>query len=117
MYDAALSAVGLTITNYLLLARIDAHDGIGVSELADQIVMDRTTLSRNLQPLLRDGLVTIAPGDDRRRRSLHLSAAGRSLLRRAVKHWQDVQKTFKQQYGAERTQALLALIDGVLELA
>jgi DNA-binding MarR family transcriptional regulator len=117
VYDAALAGVGLTITNYQLLANIDKHDGIGISELAELIIMDRTTLSRNLQPLLRDGLVTIVAGRDRRRRALRVSARGQTALRRAFKLWQSAQKQIKSSYGPERTQSLLASIDNLLEIA
>jgi DNA-binding MarR family transcriptional regulator len=117
MYDAALAEAGLSITNYALLAKLDAAGEAGVSELAELAVMDRTTLTRNLQPLLRDGFVVSHCRDDRRRRALQLTPKGRAALRDAFAHWRRAQRDFERRYGAERARALVELLDATLEVA
>jgi DNA-binding MarR family transcriptional regulator len=114
LYDGELAGFGLSVTNYALLARIERADGIGMSDLAGQMVMDRTTLTRNLQPLLRDRLVRAEAESDRRRRSLRITAAGRQLLKRSHASWKRAQRMLEQRLGPDRTAALLELIDAAL---
>ena len=75
------------------MVQLRAHDGIGVGALADRLVMDPTTLTRNLRPLARDGLLTLEPDpDDRRSRSLRLTAKGREALQAARPAWARAQR-------------------------
>lgn len=115
LYDGELGDFGLSVTNYALLVHIEQADGIGIGDLAAQMVMDRTTLTRNLQPLLRDGLVAAEAGDDRRRRSLRITSSGRLLLKRAHASWKRAQQKFRKRLGPARTAELLDLIDVALE--
>src|SRR5436309_368876 len=88
IYDGYVEPFGLTITQFGLLAHLRVLDGISVGALAEKLVMDPTTLTRNLRPLERRGLVKLKPDpEDRRARSLHLSEAGRELLRAARPAW------------------------------
>jgi DNA-binding MarR family transcriptional regulator len=93
IYDQHLDASGVTVTQYSILGYIRTHDGIGVGDLAGKLVMDPTTLSRNLQPLVKRGLIVIAAcPNDRRSRNLHLSDKGRETLARACIGWDAAQK-------------------------
>jgi DNA-binding MarR family transcriptional regulator len=114
LYDAELSDVGLTITNYSLLVRIDANDKIGVSALAENLYMDRTTLTRNLNPLLQAGLIVVMTDTDRRRRLLRVTAEGQAILKRAFKCWRRAQQKFKMRFGDARSTALFDILDGTL---
>src|SRR5260370_9455885 len=74
VYDGYVAPLGLTITQFGLLAHLRVLDGIGVGALAEKLVMDPTTLTRNLLPLRRRGFGVLAPDpDDRPSRSLHLT--------------------------------------------
>src|ERR1700719_3573846 len=66
LYDTFLSPEGLTITQYSLLANIGRAGELSHSVLAEKIGMDRTTLTRNLRPLIRAKWVAVASGKDRR---------------------------------------------------
>ena len=88
MYDQALAPAGLTITQFGLLACLAARGELSIGELAEESVMDPTTLTRTLQPLERRKLIKIATArDDRRRRSVALSDAGRAAFRDALPAW------------------------------
>ena len=63
-----------------------------MSRVADRLGMERTTLTRNLRPLLRQGLVTLGDGDDRRVRMLTLTAKGRRAAVTALPHWREAQR-------------------------
>ena len=78
------------------------------------MVMDRTTLGRNILPLERDGLIAVERGRrDRRSKTLRLTEAGAARCREAVKEWAQAQKQFDAVFGAERTVDLRALLHAV----
>jgi DNA-binding MarR family transcriptional regulator len=82
--------------------------------LAADMVMDRTTLGRNILPLERDGLIAVERGRrDRRSKTLRLTEAGAARFREAVKEWAQAQKQFEAVFGAERTIDLRALLHAV----
>ena len=73
-----------------------------INALADELVMDRTTLGRNILPLERDGLISVAPGrTDRRSRELQLTGAGVERLRAARLGWSEAQTRFAAAFGDE----------------
>jgi DNA-binding MarR family transcriptional regulator len=116
LYDDALGPLGLTITSYALLGRIDILGAPSMNELADAAVMDRSTLSRNLKPLLDARLIGVKPGTDRRRKEFSLTAAGRTTLASAYPRWQDVQVKFRRAYGAGDVKTLVDLLGRALAL-
>ena len=73
---------------------------LSINALAAEMVMDRSTLGRNILPLERDGLIAIAPGaKDRRSKELCVTRVGTERLRGALKHWHDAQKSFEAAFG------------------
>ena len=116
LYDDALAPLGLTITGYSLLSRVDKLGKPSLNELADDAVMERSTLSRNLKPLLGAKLLKMTPGADRRRKEFALTAAGRAVLRQAYPIWQGVQVRFRRAYGLAETHQLTALLERAIGL-
>jgi DNA-binding MarR family transcriptional regulator len=114
LYDQHLAACGIRSTQYAILAQLDRLGPVGVAGLAQAMVMDRTTITRNVTPLERDGLVEIAatPGD-RRRKELRLTAAGRATLAAARPHWKRAQAAFEKHFGAQQAAALRTLLRAV----
>lgn len=87
-FDDALRPLGLTSGQYSLLVALNRPDPPRLGDVARFLAMDRTTLTANLKPLERRGLVASVPDPlDRRGRLLGLSAAGRDLAARAVPEW------------------------------
>ena len=115
LYDAEIGKAGLKGTQYSLLAHLAALAPVQPAELARQLGMDASTLSRNLKPLLAAGWVSQLPGADARSRQLLITAAGQAKRREARQHWRRAQKTLEQRYGAPQVSALHALIDHGLE--
>jgi DNA-binding MarR family transcriptional regulator len=92
LYDRALAGeTGLRITQFTLLMAIDELRDATVGRLADLLVMDRTTLTRDLKPLVTEGLLKVSAGDDRRTRVVRLTRAGARRLEQAIPLWQRVQ--------------------------
>jgi len=100
-YDAALAPVGLTANQFSLLAVLSGTGPSGLGELASRLGVDRTTLTRNLKPLTRDGLVDTQPGDDRRRRAIVLTAVGRVRLADALPLWRKAQCQMVELFGTQ----------------
>ena len=114
-YDQQLAASGLRVTQFAMLSRLRRSGPMTINELAAALVMDRTTLGRNILPLQRDGLIAVAPGPtDRRRHELHITEAGISRYRAAREHWGEAQKRFSEVFGDERATALRGLLREVV---
>jgi DNA-binding MarR family transcriptional regulator len=100
-YDDALADVGLRSTQFSVLIALAHADAMPLSKVAEVLVMDRTTLTRNVAPLLRDGFVEERASDDRRVRKLGLTAKGRAILTRALPRWRDAQARMVRALSAE----------------
>ena len=114
-YDQLFAPVGLRATQFAILNRLRRDGPMTINALAAALVMDRTTLGRNILPLERDGLIEIvASPADRRRRELRLSAAGAEKLRQASERWAVAQARFDAVFGSERAAALRGLLREVV---
>lgn len=88
-FDEALRPVALTNGQFSLLMSLNRPKPPAMGEVAALLAMDRTTLTANLKPLERRGLLTVSVDEaDRRSRRLTLTAAGRALLAKAVPLWE-----------------------------
>src|SRR5690242_14585576 len=95
-YDQFLLPIGLRTTQFSILARLKRKGPLTINALAEDMVMDRTTLGRNILPLERDGLISIEPtASDRRAKELRLTKAGEKRLQAALKGWSQAQARFE----------------------
>lgn len=89
-FDEAFRPLGLTNGQFSLLMSLNRPDPPRMGDVADFLALDRTTLTANLKPLERRGLVEIRPDPgDRRSRRLKLTEDGEKLLGRAFPIWRD----------------------------
>src|SRR5579862_8260306 len=113
-YDQFISPLGLRATQYSILARLHRRGAMTINALAADLVMDRTTLGRNILPLQRDGLIAVGPGQaDRRSKELRLTRAGLQRFAAAQKGWAKAQAQFERAYGTKRAKALRTLLEEV----
>jgi DNA-binding MarR family transcriptional regulator len=113
-YDQFLVPTGLRTSQFGILAKLRRIGPMTINALAKDLVMDRTTLGRNILPLEREGLIAIKPGKtDRRSKELHLTEAGLERLRAAAKGWAEAQKQFEASFGNERSAALRAALQSI----
>ncbi len=118
IYDAALAPSGIRITQFSLMAALYGHrDARRISDLARDLVMDRTTLTRNLRPLEREGLLEITSGIDRRERLARLTDEGARRFREAVPCWKRAQARVLELFGEERWQTIRVDINSALTRA
>jgi len=118
LYDAAMAPFGVRVSQYGILVRLQAAGPRGIQALAADLVMDRTTLGRNMRPLERQGLLTALPDPtDRRGRLLAVTPAGAALVARAAPAWRAAQAAYEGQVGVDAAAALrLSLADVVAAL-
>ena len=113
-YDQYLAASGLRTTQFSILAKLRWLGPLSINTLAKEMVMDRTTLGRNILPLEREGLIEIAKGShDRRSKELRLSEAGRAKLRQASAGWAEAQARFEAAFGPARSLELRGILQAV----
>ncbi|HKP25524.1 MAG TPA: MarR family transcriptional regulator [Dongiaceae bacterium] len=114
-YDHFLAPTGLRTTQFTILAKLQARGPLSVNGLAEQLVMDRTTLGRNIQPLEREGLIEIAPcNEDRRAKEIRLSKDGVARLRAAAPAWAEAQSRFEEAFGRKRSANLRDILNEVV---
>ena len=90
---------------------------VPMGRLAEHMVMDRTTLSRNLKPLVGQGLIAVEPGEDRRARVLVLTADGIETLGRALPYWREAHVGMTRRMGEDGRDRLLASLADAVEAA
>lgn len=103
LYDNVLAPSGLRSTQRSILAQIARSHGAGVVELADALVLDRSSFSHNLQPLVRDGLVSMnVDPRDKRARIVSLTAEGKARLDHSNELWSLAQNKFEAAFGKKQ---------------
>lgn len=117
LFDEVLAPTGLRSTQLVLLLAVGAHEPAPIAELASIIVMDRSTLTRNLQPLVRAGMVKVVQGEDRRVRLVSLTAKGHRAILAAAPCWEQVQTQLTEQFGKRLWGRLVSQLNRVTKLA
>jgi DNA-binding MarR family transcriptional regulator len=116
LYDDLMAPSGLRVTQFSLLRTIATHGTSRMSDLARALLLDRTALSRTLDPLVDRGLVAIVPGRDARTREVSLTRAGASAIRSAQPHWRRAQAQVAATIGPARLEAFIATLAEVEKL-
>jgi DNA-binding MarR family transcriptional regulator len=107
-YDQCLQPNGLRSTQFNLLVAIAIAQTVPLTRLAEILVLDRTTLARNLKPLEQQNLVRIELGEDRRVRLIRLTEPGYALLQQALPSWEKAQAEMMARLGPAQWDALQA---------
>ena len=115
LYDLALAPLGLRVSQFSILSRLHWLGPRGIQALAADLVMDRTTLGRNIRPLERDGLLqaTADPADGRFR-LLSITPCGVELVTAARPAWLAAQAKFEARYGVAPAAELRVALYGVV---
>lgn len=114
-YDDALRPTGLRSTQFILLAALRLVGPVGITPLAEELVMDRTTVSRNIDILEEEGWVRRSRGDDARVREVHLTEAGNRKLESAYPRWREAQQKVEDALEGQGFDSLLDGLDRAVE--
>lgn len=112
VYDRELAAVDLSLNEYSILRRAEPQPRT-LGELAATAGMDRSTLTRNLKPLIDAGWLKETRGEDARQRVIAVTASGRRRIAKAMPHWQSAQQRLQALYGERATLRLNADLDAL----
>lgn len=113
VYDHHMAAVGLKTTQYSVLKNV-GQEALPVAELADRLGIERTTMTRNLKPLIEAGWISLEAGADSRQRIVTITDAGRAKVRQAYHAWRAAQTEFETLIGAAAVRTLHAQLDATL---
>ncbi|VUZ85825.1 MarR family transcriptional regulator [Candidatus Methylomirabilis lanthanidiphila] len=117
LYDRILKPSGLRVTQFALLHVLASGGSTTITRLGQILVIDRTTMTRNLKPLVNQGLITIEAGQDQRTRVVTLTPSGREALAKALPLWEKAQTRVVEGLGRQRWSTLLADLSAVIALA
>ena len=117
MFDELLQPSGVRATQFGLLGAVALFGPATITKLAEKIVMDRTTLTRNLRPLEDRGLIKVAPGEDRRTRELTLTPLGEHIMARGIPLWDVAYARVAEELGEQTSRELLGNLKAVVALA
>ncbi|GIW30569.1 MAG: hypothetical protein KatS3mg071_0743 [Meiothermus sp.] len=110
-YDQVLAHTGLHITQFTLLVTASLMGEVAVNDLAAQLALDQTTLSRNLQVLQRHGLVEMVPSPlDARVRLVRITPEGEAALARAYPAWRKAQEEVSAAFSPQEYQQFLGFL-------
>ena len=116
-YDSILRPVGLRATQLSVLVAVAIDGATSIAALADFLGMDRTTLTRNLRPLQKQGLISVGPEGWRRSRNLEITKKGRSRLREALPLWERAQDILREKLGYQAWVDVRAGLNRLVETA
>jgi len=115
LYDQLLAPVDLHVTQFSILTKLKRLGPMTINALAKEMLMDRTTLGRNVLPLEREGLIEIEASDvDRRAKNLHITKTGDKRLEAARAAWAQAQARFETRFGAKRAADFRAMLRAVI---
>jgi DNA-binding MarR family transcriptional regulator len=115
-YDACLAEVSLRGTQYIILLFLSRRGPVTMAELAEALVMDRTTMGHNLKPLERDGFISLIVGaEDRRSRIITLTDKGLRKVEEGRAAWTKAQFEFEAKFGNAKARSMRELMGQVVQ--
>lgn len=113
-FDRHLESSGIRTTQFTLLVALSTTNAKTLTEIADSLVMDRTTLTRNLKPLEKLNLISITQPLDKRSKGYVLTEKGKELVDKCVPLWQVAQDSIMKELGLDRYRHLVAELEQLL---
>jgi len=116
LFDEILKPSGMQITQFAVLVGVFILDSPSISKLANGLVMDRTTLTRGLKPLEKEGLIKIVSGEDKRTHFVKLTPKGKSALEKTLPYWEKARTVVSEEFGKKHLDGLLKDLASVREI-
>jgi DNA-binding MarR family transcriptional regulator len=115
LFDQTLAPTGLRSTQLVILITGELLGPSSIARLARELVMDRSTLTRNLRPLLNHGLLELTKSQHAKQKSVAVTAAGREALINATPYWERAQGRLVSRLGREHWHQLMGELAGIVE--
>ncbi len=116
LFDDVLRPIRLRSTQLPILVTLRLLGPTTMRQLSAGLVMSPTTLTRNLKPLMKRGMVQVLAGEDKRTREISLAEPGHSLLEEAVPLWEEAQGITVESLGHARWRNLIAELSAAVEV-
>ena len=116
-YDEALSGTQINITQLAVMRCISRREGEPLARVAHELEMDRTSLYRAINPMIRDGWIVLAEGPDARSRSAKITKKGSQVLIKAAKGWDGIQERLIHKFGSRSYNALMTELNRLADCA
>jgi len=114
VYTKALKDIGLTAVQYSMLTAILMLKRSNINDLSSVLKMDRTTINRNLKPLVRDGLVYVDESADRREKIVMITKEGEAIYKKGYENWKAAQEMLKETLGEPLWDEMHETLDKVI---
>jgi DNA-binding MarR family transcriptional regulator len=115
LFDQALAPAGLRSTQLVILITAELLGPTNIARLARELVMDRSTLTRNLKPLLGQNLLRLSRPGSGRNKSVEITAEGRTALQTAVPYWRRAQKQLVGRFGTEAWDRIIGDLGAIVD--
>jgi DNA-binding MarR family transcriptional regulator len=116
-FDHALQSSGLKVSQGNILGHLSVQGDVAIGDLADDLIMDRTTLTRNVQVLAKHGYITVTPGKDRRTRMLSITEKGEVAVQNGLPLWKEANQYFIKGVGHNKWNELVGYLAEIATLA
>ena len=114
-FDQTLAPTGLRSTQLVILIAGELLGPSSIARLARELVMDRSTLTRNLKPLLNRGLLQLSPAENGKQKSVQVTAEGRAALVHSAPYWQRAQNQLVSRFGSEHWNRIISDLGSIVE--
>jgi DNA-binding MarR family transcriptional regulator len=117
LFDQILAPCGLRSTQLTILVAAQVLSPCGLGRLARELVMDRTTVTRNIKPLELQGLLEVAGKAGRGGKTIQVTEAGRKAMLRALPYWKEAQAGLIRRIGQDRWERVMIDLTSVVSAA
>jgi DNA-binding MarR family transcriptional regulator len=117
IYDQELRKAGLEITQFGLLTALATTGEANQKRLSAGFAMNSTTLTRTLGLMLKQGWIRVWRGEDRRERMFRLTPAGKRKMAEAQQHWEQAERTLRQELGDTGWKSMKQVVSRITEAA
>jgi DNA-binding MarR family transcriptional regulator len=117
VYDSALAPAAINVTQFAVMRCVQRRNGEPLAHIANELEMDRTSLYRAINPMVRDGWMEVADGADARSRSAVVTRKGERILAKAAVRWERTQGDLIGAFGKAEWSALVAELHRLSECA
>jgi len=115
LFDQILAPIGLRSTQLVILVAAQVLGPCGLARLARELVMDRSTITRNIHPLVVQGLLQVTGKAGRGGKSVEITSAGQKALHSAVPYWEEAQGQLLRRMGQDRWDRVMVDLTNVVD--
>src|SRR5262249_33143899 len=113
--DQILAPTGVRSTQLVILITSQLLGPSSIARLARELVMDRSTLTRNLKPLLAMGLLRLSAGGNGNHKWVEMTEAGRNALVKAGPYWDQAQTHLMSRFGSDNWNRIMGDLNGIVD--